>query len=80
MSMNLSTRYSRSSYSCNSFKIKVYNFPDGYCPEGWIAHAQYCYEFHTNPAEYRSWDDARDSCELGLNSSSYGELASIHDE
>ena len=55
-------------------------FVDGYCPKGWIAHAQYCYQFHTDPSEYRSWDDARDACEQGHNSSSYGELVSIHDE
>ncbi|XP_028395191.1 uncharacterized protein LOC114519267 isoform X2 [Dendronephthya gigantea] len=53
---------------------------DGYCPEGWIAHAKYCYQFHTDPSEYRTWDDARDACEQGHNSSSFGELASIHDE
>ncbi|CAB3985203.1 macrophage mannose receptor 1-like, partial [Paramuricea clavata] len=53
---------------------------DGYCPKGWFAHAQYCYEFHTHPSEYRRWSDARDACELGHNSSSYGELVSIHDE
>ena len=53
---------------------------DEYCPDGWVAHAQYCYEFHTDPREYRTWEEARDACELGHNSSAYGELVSIHDE
>jgi hypothetical protein len=61
-------------------RIITYIFVDGFCPKGWIPHAQYCYEFHTDLGEYRSWDDARDSCKRGHNSTFYGELVSIRDE
>ena len=53
---------------------------DGYCAPGWVANGQFCYEFHTDDTDYKSWIDAKNTCERGTNSSSVGELASIGNE
>ena len=52
---------------------------DGYCPPGWIAHNGHCYQFNTDPNEYKSWFNARDACRQGLYSSEHGDLVTIHD-
>lgn len=60
--------------------ISVSSFSDSYCAPGWVVNGRWCYEFHTDPSDYRTWFDARDACERGHNSSDYGQLVSIADE
>ena len=53
---------------------------DGFCAPGWVANGKFCYEFHTDDTDYKSWMDAKNACEQGKNSSSVGELVSITTE
>ncbi|XP_028395163.1 uncharacterized protein LOC114519252 isoform X2 [Dendronephthya gigantea] len=79
---------SRKSFVCKSSTVDTPIKPtrikpiknSGYCPPGWFQNGGYCYEFHTNKNEYRSWYDAKSTCEQGTNSSSVGELVSITNE
>ncbi|CAB3993328.1 Hypothetical predicted protein [Paramuricea clavata] len=53
---------------------------NGYCDPGWVPNGQYCYEFHNDESDYKTWRDAKNTCEKGTNSSAIGELVSITNE
>ena len=57
----------------------MFYLADKYCAAGWVLNGQWCYKFNTDSTDYKTWFDAQNTCQKGVNSS-VGELVSITDE
>jgi len=50
----------------------------GNCKEGWVNYGESCYRIVSDPPQ--SWQNARDVCKRGLNSSMNGDLVTVDDQ
>ena len=50
----------------------------GSCNEGWVNYDKSCYRIVSDPLQ--SWQNARDVCRRGVNSSMNGDLVTVNDQ